>query len=212
MSATRKPFRREGEDRRRADLVAAALAVIAEGGIEAATVRAIALRAGVTPGLIGHYFPGKDDLLRTAYGAIMADLAAAARAALADCPGTPLDRLLAFVAANLSPPVADARTLSLWAGFISRVHADPAFAAIHRDTYLSFRAEIADLLMPVLAAEGRVPAEGELVEKATAINAVIDGLWLEASLAPGLFGAGGLERAGRMAVAAIVGGAAAREG
>ncbi|MGH7003342.1 MAG: TetR family transcriptional regulator, partial [Alphaproteobacteria bacterium] len=52
QSATRKSFRREGEDKRREDLIAATLQCVAENGLSGATVREIALRADVTPGLI----------------------------------------------------------------------------------------------------------------------------------------------------------------
>ncbi len=67
MTGERRKFRREGEETRRDALIAAALALVAEGGAQAATVRAIADRAGVTPGLIRHYFDTKEDLTRAAY-------------------------------------------------------------------------------------------------------------------------------------------------
>lgn len=209
MSTARKPFRREGEDRRRQDLLAAAATIVAESGIAGATVREIALRAGVTPGLIRHYFPGKDDLLRQAYLETMEGLTDAARQAIAGGTGPAHERLLAFVEANLTPPVANAGSLSIWAAFIAKVHAEPVFATIHRDTYLAFRHEIERLVAEVL---GR-PDRAAVVRLAIAINALIDGLWLEASLAPDLFGKGELSRAGRMAVEALLDGAiTAREG
>lgn len=46
----RRPFQRAGEEARRTALIEATLDLIAEGGPQAATVRAIALKAGVTPG------------------------------------------------------------------------------------------------------------------------------------------------------------------
>jgi TetR/AcrR family transcriptional regulator, transcriptional repressor of bet genes len=53
----RRKFRREGEERRREALMAQRRwNLMAEGGVSGATVRAIAERAGVTPGLIRHYF------------------------------------------------------------------------------------------------------------------------------------------------------------
>lgn len=204
MSAERKSFRRESEDRRRADLVSAAIDAIADGGVASATVREIALRAGVTPGLIRHYFPGKDDLLRTAYAETMAAMTEAARAGQQREGATASERLLAFVAANLAPPVASPRALSVWAGFIAKVHADPGFAAIHRDAYLEFRGEIEALVAAVFAGTGIAGDGGVSVRLAIAINAVIDGLWLEASLAPDLFAPGELTAAGRMAVEAML--------
>ena len=69
--ALRRPYRREGEEKRRDDLIAAAMTLVAEGGPEAATVRAIAARAGVTPGLIRHYFQSKEELTHAAYRQVM---------------------------------------------------------------------------------------------------------------------------------------------
>ena len=71
MTADRRPYRRESEESRRDALISAALELLAEGGPQAATIRAIAERAGVTPGLIRHYFSTKDELTRTAYGYLM---------------------------------------------------------------------------------------------------------------------------------------------
>ena len=64
MKAARRLYRREGEESRRAALIAATQSLVAEGGPEAATVRAIAARAGVTVGLIRHYFQSKEELIR----------------------------------------------------------------------------------------------------------------------------------------------------
>ena len=52
MSAERRIYRRESEETRREALIQATLDLVAEGGGQAATVRAIAGRAGVTAGLI----------------------------------------------------------------------------------------------------------------------------------------------------------------
>ncbi len=82
VSARRK-FRREGEGRRRRDLIEATLDCVAENGIEGATVRAIALRAGVSAGLIRHYFPGKAELLQAAYAAVVKRMTDQAKDALA---------------------------------------------------------------------------------------------------------------------------------
>ena len=91
MSA-RRPFQRIGEESRRAALIEATLALIAEGGPQAATVRAIALRAGVTPGLIRHYFATKEDLVAAAHEALMTGLTEASEARLDDLPDDPLAR------------------------------------------------------------------------------------------------------------------------
>ena len=105
--AERRPYRRESEERRRDDLIAAALDLVAEGGIPGATVRAIADRAGVTPGLIRHYFSSKEDLTRVAYHRLMERMNSDSAAVLQGGPEDATARLANFVVASVSAPVAD---------------------------------------------------------------------------------------------------------
>jgi AcrR family transcriptional regulator len=57
--------RREQAEWRRERLLDAALRVFVSKGIDRATVKDIAQAAGVTPGLLYHYFDGKETLLAT---------------------------------------------------------------------------------------------------------------------------------------------------
>jgi hypothetical protein len=59
-------------EQRRAAILEAGLQQFAEDGFERATVGAVARRAGVSQGLIYHYFAGKDDLLRAVFARSMA--------------------------------------------------------------------------------------------------------------------------------------------
>lgn len=54
-------------DQRRDDIIDVAWKLIVEGGIEAATMREIASRAGFANGALKHYFPGKDDIIKGTY-------------------------------------------------------------------------------------------------------------------------------------------------
>lgn len=202
---SRRKFRREGEERRRQDLIEATLDCVAEKGLQGATVRAIALRAGVTAGLIRHYFPGKEELLQAAYATIVGRMTEQAKAALAMEDAGPRRRLAAFVAANLGPPVVDARVFSLWAGFIGRAHSDPALSIAHREGYLGFRDEVEALVAEVLLAEGRRASKAELRRDAIAINAIIDGLWIEGCLASDMFEPRELADVGIATVEALLG-------
>jgi TetR/AcrR family transcriptional repressor of bet genes len=60
---TRRTFHREPEAVRQNDLIAATLDSVAELGLAGATVREVANRAGVTPGLIRRYFDNKERLV-----------------------------------------------------------------------------------------------------------------------------------------------------
>jgi TetR/AcrR family transcriptional regulator, transcriptional repressor of bet genes len=192
--ADRRVFVRAGEEARRRDLLAAASALVAEAGPQGATVRAIAARAGVTPGLIRHYFGSKEALLAEAYLSLMDGMTETAAEAGGDGP---VARLAGFVRANLRPPVVDGGNFALWAGFMQRVGADSALARAHETGYLAFR----DRLEALIAACGVPDARA----KAVAVNALIDGLWLEASALPGAFGLGEVERIGLAAAGRITG-------
>lgn len=63
----RAPFTREAADVRRQALVAAAEAVLAREGVAGTSVRAICAEAGVSAGLLRHYFEGVDELIAAAY-------------------------------------------------------------------------------------------------------------------------------------------------
>ena len=200
MTGERRKFKREGEEARRDALIAAALALVAQGGPQAATVRAIADRAGVTPGLIRHYFQTKEDLTRAAYASLMDRMASDNEQVLDTAPADAVARLAAFVAASLRPPVVDPESLGLWAAFIHKVRADPAIRAVHEATYLGYR----DRLQALIAALPRTADDQTLRSQAIACNAVIDGLWLEGSALPDAFDPGEIVRIGLTSVGAIL--------
>lgn len=192
--ADRRVFVRAGEEARRRDLLAAASALVAEAGPQGATVRAIAARAGVTPGLIRHYFGSKETLLAEAYLSLMDGMTETAAEAGGDGP---VARLAGFIAANLRPPVVDGGNFALWAGFMQRVTGDSALTRAHEAGYLAFRNRLEGLIADCGVPEPRA--------KAVAVNALIDGLWLEASALPGAFAPGEVERIGLAAAGRIAG-------
>lgn len=200
MNTERRPYRREAEDVRREALVSAALELVAEGGPKAATVRAIAEKAGVTAGLIRHYFNSKEELVRESYRRLMDRMTADNALVLEDASGGPEARLARFVAASLLPPVVDPTRLGLWAGFLHGVQSDPQIRQVHVQTYLAYR----DLLQSLIADLPRAVPSDQLRADAIACNGVIDGLWMEASAVPETFEDGEILRIGLKAVGAIL--------
>lgn len=197
----RRTYRRESEEKRREALISAAQELVAEGGPKAATVRAIAARAGVTAGLIRHYFASKEELSQAAYRALMDRMTDDSGHVLDDAPPDPLARLAVFVAGSLRPPVVDGKAVGLWAGFIHQVRSDPALLAVHEASYLRFR----NALQALIADLHRPRDDAQLRRDAIACNAVIDGLWLEGSVLPDIFAPAELERIGLTSVGAILG-------
>lgn len=197
----RRSFHRAPEGERRQELIEATLDCISEFGLKGATVRQIAIRAGVTAGLVRHYFESKDQMIAEAYRAVIASLTEKA----SKVEGDPESRLRDFIAINLTEPVADSRSVSLWAAFISQVRVDPVLAEIHREGYLAFRNSLQDLLANFLAAKGK-PADPETCRAfAIAINGLVDGLWVEGCLAGDLFREGELVAIAMTSVEALLG-------
>ncbi|GGZ93951.1 TetR family transcriptional regulator C-terminal domain-containing protein [Novosphingobium arvoryzae] len=176
-------FRRSEPDARRADLIAATARVLAREGTGGASVRAIAVEAGVSPGLVGHYFAGIDALVAATYAHVEHTVSEALDAAVAAAGPDPRARLDAFVTASFSPPIASGELLATWTAFWSLVRSRDDIARQHDEQYAAFRARLESLL-----AECGLPAP-RLRHAAIAITALVDGLWLELCLSPQAFSA-----------------------
>ncbi|WP_299867068.1 TetR family transcriptional regulator C-terminal domain-containing protein [uncultured Hoeflea sp.] len=200
---TRRTFHREPEAVRQQDLIAATLDSVAELGLAGATVREVSYRAGVTPGLIRRYFDNKERLVAAAYKSFIADLIKAAEAGCGDGPA--LSRLAGLIRASVTAPVADGRTLSIWAAFIGAVHSDPVMAEVHRDGYQAFRDLIERLVAEVMSERGVALSAVEIHRHAIVLNALLDGLWIEISMGGDDFSRLDVDRIALDSVATLLG-------
>jgi TetR/AcrR family transcriptional repressor of bet genes len=196
--STAPAYRRSEPDARRLSLIEACARVLARAGIAGASVRTIAVEAGVSPGLVGHYFPGVDALIAATYAHTGARVDAALAAAVAAAGDDPRARLEAFVTASFTAPIADPELLATWIAFWSLVRARPEIAALHDEQYGGFRAQLEALL----AAAGL--ARAELRPRAIELTALVDGLWLELCLSPQAFSADEAAAIARAALARII--------
>ena len=90
---------------RRSELIEAALSIIAEHGAAETTVGRICDAAGVSRGLISHYFAGKEALLLETYRRLSEELATETAKAMKERDGDPVDALRALVEVSFRPPV-----------------------------------------------------------------------------------------------------------
>lgn len=203
MQVARRTYRRESEERRREALIAATSAILAESGPAAATVRAIAERAGVTAGLIRHYYSSKEQLSRVAYVAMMTRMVAENKAAIDAIPGDPITRVAVCVVNWLRPAVMEPGSLIVWAGFVPAIRSDAEMRAAHAETYQAFRAQWEELIAALPDHRGK--DAGAIRGLATACNAMIDGLWFEGSLQPELLDPDRLAAIGLDAIGTLLG-------
>lgn len=191
-------FTRAEPDARRLSLIEATARVLARDGASGASVRAIALEAGVSPGLVAHHFGGVDALIAATYAHVGDQVAAALDAAVAAAGDDPRAGLMAYVTASFAPPIADRALLATWPAFWGLVIARSDIAALHDAQYARYREELERLL----AACGLQPTARR---RATiTIAALVDGLWLELCLSPTVFDANEARMIARAQIAALL--------
>ena len=181
VAAMARAYTRSEPDARRHSLIEAAARVLAARGAAGASVRTICAAAGVSPGLLRHYFDGIDALIADTYRwtgeRVTRALAEAVHAAGPD----PRERLLAYVTASFRRPIADPDLLATWIAFWSMVKANAEMERLHREIYAEYRHGLEALL-------GECGLAPEAVRLgAVAVTALVDGLWLELCLAPEAF-------------------------
>jgi betaine-aldehyde dehydrogenase len=172
---------------RRRQLIDATVDVMAEVGFTATTLAQIGRRAGASPGLVAHYFGDKDGLLEATLRSLAARLARGTADRLAKAR-TPRARLQAIIDANLATEEFDQRTASVWLAFWSQVKHSAQLKRVQR---VYERRLLSNLLHPLRL---MVP-DPQAREIAAALAALIDGLWLRATLSPGSGGDGTQARA-----------------
>lgn len=177
-SRTRARFVRETPDVRRQALIEATALCLAEKGVGGTSVRAICARAGVSSGLLTHYFEGVDALVLATYADVGAKVSAAIDAAVEAAGEDPRERLRACLQANFLTPILDPGLLATWIAFWSMVKTDPAIAAIHAEVYGGTRTHLESLLRA--AAPAMSAAHARIA--AISLTALVDGLWLELCL------------------------------
>lgn len=152
------------------------MTAIDEVGLHDATVIRIAQRAGVSAGIISHYFGGKDGLLEATMRQILRDLndaIASRRRALAD--DSPKVRLQAIIDGNFDHSQVTGPAAKTWLAFWASSMHKPALARLQ---YINDRRLYSNLRHHFR----RVMPASEAKQAARGMAAMIDGLWLRGAL------------------------------
>ena len=162
------------EEGRRSRLIEVTIDSLAELGYVGTTLAQIAGRAGVSPGLVAHYFGDKDGLLEAAFRSLTRRVGDHVRARLRQI-STPRARIQAIIDANLAPEEFDRRTGSVWLAFWGQVLQMQSLRRVQsvyqRRTLTNLRSSLKKLVPP-----------DEAHNLAAMIAAMIDGVWLRAAL------------------------------
>jgi TetR/AcrR family transcriptional repressor of bet genes len=165
------------EEIRRRELTEAAYEILQEQGIAGTTLAKVAERAGMSKGIVLHYFRNKDDLLeavmRLANALLRDEVVRRVRRAKGD-----RGRVEAIVAANFASSFFKPEICNAWLSFCAEVPRNREFSRIQRAIHGRMRSN----LMPALRA--LLPPD-KVESAAIGITAMIDGLWLRFGLSLG---------------------------
>jgi len=137
-------------EERRQKVIAVASRLIAEAGLEAVTVRDVAVAAACSTAIVSHYFHNKRELLFLTYNASIERATERSEAAMAS------GDLKSFVAELM--PLDEERLIEwkIWLAFWAKAVADPEIAEMQRACVLRARNNIQHVL-------GKLDARGALV-------------------------------------------------
>ncbi|ATC59641.1 transcriptional regulator BetI [Vibrio anguillarum] len=165
-------------DIRKPQLVAATMTVIERVGLHGASIALISKEAGVSTGIINHYFGGKHGLLEETMRVVLRELSTAITQHLNQLPKKAhYERINAIVTGNFKGFQAENQVVKTWLAFWAYSMHD---AQLNRLQYVNEQRLLSHLkieLKPLLPSE-----QVNLV--AHGIASLIDGIWLRGALNP----------------------------
>ena len=164
------------EEIRRRQLIDATIASIHEVGFADSSLSRISAKAGVSTGIVHHYFRNKADLLEATLRRLGNNLHQAVVTRLL-AARSPVDRLMAVIDGNLGPELFTPESVSAWLAFWAQVPTNERLARIQRIIIGRLHDNLVDALRPLAPT-------AEVVSMARLIASLIDGLWLRAALHP----------------------------
>ncbi len=159
---------------RRNQLIEAAISSLHDYGYADTTVARIARKAGVSSGIVHHYFDGKDDLLFATMQHMLQVLRAETLRNLKQA-ATPRARLSAIVEANFAPSQYSPDVMSAWLALYGSARQSPNLTRILKLYDARLKSNLRDALKKLTGQE-------KAAEMAIGVSALIDGVWLRAAL------------------------------
>ncbi|MGM0631207.1 MAG: transcriptional regulator BetI [Pseudomonadota bacterium] len=157
------------ESMRRQQLIDATIDVVADVGLRGATINLISRRAGMSSGIISHYFGGKQALIEASVRYLLSQLK------MEQSPDNPYDRLMKIVDLNFSDVQQADSSTKTWLSFWGQSMHDADLYRLQelnkRRLVSNLRYSFKQLLNPESAREA-----------AEVTAALIDGFWLRCAL------------------------------
>lgn len=159
---------------RRQQLIDATIESVAEFGLQATTINRISKKAGLSSGIISHYFAGKQGLIEATVRYLLSNLKKVLIEGLTPTT-TPEQRLMLIIEANFSRLQQQSETTKTWLSFWSQSMHD---YELHRLQIVNSRRLFSNLACSFK----QLMSDDDAKLAAQLCAAMIDGLWLRAVL------------------------------
>lgn len=163
---------------RRQQLIDATLAAVNELGFAETSISQIAHRAGVSTGIISHYFGGKNGLIEATMRYLLQQLGKTVAEMQTQVDATPEQRLLAIVRGNFAAPQTNKAAMKVWLAFWASSLHQPDLHRLQQVNHYRLHSNLKHEFMKVLS-------KSEAEKAAQGLAALIDGFWLRGALISG---------------------------
>ncbi|WP_298942183.1 transcriptional regulator BetI [uncultured Psychromonas sp.] len=160
---------------RQQQLIDATLMSVERHGLQHTTINTISAMAGMSSGIISHYFGGKQGLIEAALKYLLDQLKQALLSRISDKNLSPIDRLSMIVEANFTELQRSSAATKTWLSFWSQAMHEPGLARLQNINSKRLYSNLLFCFKQLLSNTAATNAA-----KQTA--AVIDGFWLRSAL------------------------------
>lgn len=172
--------RKANADKRRQQLLDAALRSIAANGLSRTTLATVATEAGLSQGVAVFYFKSKAGLLAAALAEHYAAYQRTWERAIKSAGDDPLDQMVSLIRADFSPRVCNPQALAVWFAFWGELKFTPQYADVSAE-FDSARASAVQRICAKLMPDA---PEAEIAKVAEWIDTISDGYWQHLHVSP----------------------------
>ncbi|AOA58713.1 transcriptional regulator BetI [Acinetobacter larvae] len=160
---------------RREEIMQAAFQVVHDQGLTNMTIAKIAKQAGLSTGIVSHYFGDKQGLINACMLEMLNILRQKTEQYKAEYADTPVEQIKAIIDSNFDVTQVNKISMRLWLDFWSASMHMPELHRLQRINDQRLKSNLRHHLLQLVSAE-------QAERGAFGLAALIDGLWLRGSL------------------------------
>ena len=178
--------RQDARMSQRRAIIEATIDVIAGHGLNGATISRIVARAGIARGMVNLYFRTKDNLLLETVQSLSEEYLQLFSAAIEQSGASAIERIYAYIDADCSEAVLNARKMAVWFAFRAETRSRPEYLAHVETRDPLYEERLTGLFIEAM---GKATVEGRRAANfaARALLLLLEGVWADFHLHPATF-------------------------